>query len=381
MATVRIVKRPEEGKNGKSPLYAVFYCNREKVRIPVGISVTRAEWDENLQKIRGRSKEVKDQNLIIDDTRARISDILVSARLRHQALTKDSFLREYRSPRDFKDFFAFVESVQRAESRTLSMNTCRQHAAVINKLKDYRPGLSFSEITVPMVNGFVSWLRRVGNKESTVWKNISCLKIYVNAAVRAGYITESPFKSIKIRHPKNGIVFLTEEELRRLSVAYSSGSYDGLNLQCLRFFLFLCFTSLHIGDALKLKIQDIRNGELHYIRKKTRQNVCVPVSKSAEKLIEYYRDGRTDGILIPRFAKEQTVNRKLKDICKDIGIDKPISCKAGRHTFATIFYRKNRDILTLQNILGHSTLRMTSVYTHVVDEARIEGVHVFDGIL
>ena len=381
MAVIRITRRPEEGKNGKAPLYAVFYCSREKVRVPIKISVSAQDWDARGEKIRGRSQDVKDNNLIIENTRARISDVLVSARLRHQKLTKESFYRAYNSPSDYRDFYAFVDALQRIESRTLADNTCRQHTSVIKKLKTYRPGLAFHELTPQMVNGFVSWLRKIGNKEATVWKNIKTLKSYVNAAEKAGYIQDNPFASIKIRSVKNEIVFLDEDELKKLLGLYNSNRYDGLCLHSLRFFLFLCFTSLHIGDALKLRIEDIHNGELHYVRKKTRLNVCVPLSDPASKLVEFYRDGRSKGLLIPRFAKEQTINRKLKDICKEAGIDKPVSCKAGRHTVATLYYKKNRDILTLQNILGHSSLRMTMIYAHVVDDVRTAGVHAFDGLL
>ena len=381
MAIIRIIRRPEEGKNGKSPLYAVFYINREKIRIPIRISVTSAEWNEEEEKIHGRSQEVKDNNLIIEDTRARISDVLVSARLRHQKLTKESFFRSYNSPRDFKDFYAYVDALQRIEGRTLAENTCRQHAAVITKLKTYRPGLAFHEITCQMVKGFASWMRKIGNKEATVWKNVSVLKTYVSAAERSGYIQENPFNSIKIRHPKNDIVFLTEDELKTVVSIYYSGRYKELSLQSIRLFLFMCFTSLHIGDALKLKIEDIRNGEIHYTRSKTHLDVCVPLSAPAAKLVEYYREGRSHGILIKRFAKSQTINRKIREICNDAGIDKRVSCKTGRHTFATLYYQKNRDILTLQNILGHSSIRMTTIYAHIIDEVRAEGVHVFDNLL
>lgn len=381
MAVIRIIKRPEEGKNGKSPLYAVFYCSREKVRVPIKLSVSSSEWDPQSEKIRGRSQDVKDRNLIIEDTRARISDVLVTARLRHQKLTKESFFRQYNSPRDYKDFYDFIEALQKIESRTLALNTCRQHSAVLAKLRSYSAGLAFHEITPQMIHGFASWLRKIGNQEATVWKNISCLKTYVNAADRAGYIQDNPFKSIKIRHPKSKIIYLTEPELKRLIDLYNSNHYSGLDLQCLRFFLFMCFTSLHIGDALRLKIDDIRNNEIHYTRGKTRLNVCVPLSAPALKLVEYYKGGRSKGLLIERFAKSQTINRKIRSICTDAKIDKPISCKAGRHTFATLFYQKNRDILTLQNILGHSSLRMTLIYAHVVDEVRSEGVHAFDSFL
>ena len=149
----------------------------------------------------------------------------------------------------------------------------------------------------------------------------------------------------------------------------------------LRFFLFMCFTSLHIGDARAVTIESIFGGELHYSRQKTRAQVAVPLSSPALRLIEYYRGDRRKGLLIEGLPTDQDINRKLKTICGRAGITKKISAKAARHTFATLYYKKNQgDIATLSNILGHSSLAMTMIYAHIDKENRSRGIHVFDDL-
>lgn len=72
------------------------------------------------------------------------------------------------------------------------------------------------------------------------------------------------------------------------------------------------------------------------------------------------------------------MNRYLKEIAKMAEIDKPLTHKVGRHTFATIFLRKTKDIAALKEILGHSDISETLVYAHVLDESKQEGIQCFN---
>ncbi|MCS2862865.1 hypothetical protein NXW13_00660 [Bacteroides thetaiotaomicron] len=75
------------------------------------------------------------------------------------------------------------------------------------------------------------------------WRNMATIKIYVGAAGRGGYMEQDLFSAIKIRRPKSEVVYLTEEELLRLTALYRSGRLEECtpNLPVF-FFLFLCFT-------------------------------------------------------------------------------------------------------------------------------------------
>ena len=78
MAKVTIKRRNEsERADGRAALYAVLNIERIKIRLPLDIAVTGAEWDPVTERIKGRGQEVKDKNLIISNTKAKISDILV----------------------------------------------------------------------------------------------------------------------------------------------------------------------------------------------------------------------------------------------------------------------------------------------------------------
>lgn len=68
MAKVTIKRRNEyERADGKASLYAVLNIRRKKIRIPLDIAVTAAEWDPAAERIKERTQDVKDENLIISN--------------------------------------------------------------------------------------------------------------------------------------------------------------------------------------------------------------------------------------------------------------------------------------------------------------------------
>ena len=65
-----------------------------------------------------------------------------------------------------------------------------------------------------------------------------------------------------------------------------------------------------------------------------------------------------------------------------MGIDKPVSAKAARHTFATLYYKKNGgDLGTLSRLLGHASVTTTMIYAHIMKDTRVLGVSAFDDFL
>lgn len=55
-----------------------------------------------------------------------------------------------------------------------------------------------------------------------------------------------------------------------------------------------------------------------------------------------------------------------------------MSSKSGRHTFATFYLSKTKDIASLKEIMGHSDFRETLIYAHVLDESKQEAIKKFD---
>lgn len=381
MAIISIKRRNEERRDGRAALYAIFHLNREKIRIPLDLYVKACDWDAENERIKGRGHTVHDQNLIIENARGKINDVLVRARLSGLSLSKESFLSIYRQPNSSQSFIDFAQQRLKQNRRALACNTWRQHKSILKKLEEYKQDLQFFEITPEFLKLYVAHLRVIGNGEATIWKNLTVLRGYILAAVRSGFILSNPLESFRVKRAAPNIIYLTEDEFKRLVELYRHEELEEQEQDVLRFFLFMAFTSLHIGDARRVKIEHIYSNELHYVRQKTRVQVAIPLSEPAKQLINYYQGDRTRGDLIQGLPSDQHINRTLKVLCEKVGIYKKISAKAARHTFATLYYKKNKgDLATLSNILGHSSLAMTMIYAHINQENRCQGIHVFDAL-
>jgi len=166
MAKISIKRRKDfERADGRAPLYAVFNIKGEKIRIPVEIAVTAAEWDEDAEQIRGRSSDVKDKNLIISNVRSKISDIFVRARLSGESITKASVLAMYRQPDDGGSFISYAFRHLEELKDGLQPETIRHHKAALKKLEAHAPNLRITgqaESTVHMLNWAIRSVKFLG---------------------------------------------------------------------------------------------------------------------------------------------------------------------------------------------------------------------------
>lgn len=381
MAKVTIKRRNEsERADGRAALYAVLNIERTKIRLPLDIAVTSAEWDPATERIKGRGQEVKDQNLIISNTKAKISDILVRARLTGETLTKEGFIALYRRPAETMNFVDYARRHLDELKTALQPQTMRHHKAALKKLEAYAANLQISDITPEWLQTYAAHLRNhYDNNPGTIRKNMCVIRMHYYAAMRAGKVKTNPFEVYKLPAADPAVIYLTEEELNSLAALYGSGTLPDNEQEVLRFFLFMAFTGMHISDAKGLQIEQIMGGEIHYRRIKTHTRVTIPLSKTSAKLVEYYRAGRGRGNLFRNLPTDQAFNRVIKRVCKRVGISKPVSAKAARHTFATIYYKLNSgDLGTLSKLLGHTSVNTTMIYAHIMKDNRVAGVSAFD---
>lgn len=386
MSTIKTYLRVHSKTQKSGIIWVSFYIGREKINFSTKISCEKSSWSEKKTVVLEKDPNSADKNLIIEQIHARINSVFVKYRLRNRKLTKDGFLRSYNRPDDFENFYDFVESYRKGGSdKMIELSTKKVHDTVIRKIKEQYPYLHFDDIDNRFLDHLYSFLRKdLGNNENTAYKNMATFKKYVRAAWKAGYIDVNPFDEWSIKRCTGKYVFLTEDEMIIFLKAYRKGFFEKKYHEALGLFLFMCFSSVHIGDARKLALEQFTQSNFTYYRIKNRNRkpvpIIVPVSDALNGLLRDIVGTRKHGLIFDHLPADQTLNHYLKHIAHALNVKKEVTLKSGRHTFATFFLRKTKDLAALKELLGHTSMNETMIYAHVMDDAKVEGIRFFNSL-
>jgi len=244
-------------------------------------------------------------------------------------------------------------------------------------LRPYAGDTLLCDLDERFVDGYRAFL--LGQEKlgaATAAHYLDAMKALLTRAVRERLIDRNPSKGMKgIKIPEAKKPWLTIEEIQRL---YDTPVEGGeLADQCRNAFLLSCFTGLRLGDLKSLTWGDITQSPEPAIEKrqnKTQGMVSVPLSPSAWELIKDDRIHKNEELVFPRMTLTKAVNVHQPLIAwrKKAKIARPFGWHAGRHSFAMMTLEASGDIYSVSRLLGHSDVKITSVYLRLTDPRKKE---------
>ena len=146
-------------------------------------------------------------------------------------------------------------------------------------------------------------------------------------------------------------------------------------------------SGMRVSELVELRLENI-NFDIGYVRciGKGRKERIIPIGKRAQEAIKKYCDKArntfaksqiTSILFLSRLGKKmsrQSVWKIIKQCAKKANIKKNIKPHTLRHSFATHLLERGADLRSVQEMLGHSDISTTQIYTHV-DRERLKSVH------
>ncbi|MEW6041182.1 MAG: tyrosine-type recombinase/integrase, partial [Elusimicrobiota bacterium] len=175
---------------------------------------------------------------------------------------------------------------------------------------------------------------------------------------------------------------LTVEEMSKLINSIPEKNERGIRLKAMIELLYA--TGLRVSELAGLLLEnvDLKVGYVRIIGKGSKERI-VPLGRRASYAVERYLEIRNK-----KYSQSKTlfvnnrgnpVNRKsfwktVKKLASAAGIKKHISPHSIRHAFATHLLSGGADLRSLQEMLGHSSIATTQIYTHV-DREHLKEIH------
>ena len=203
---------------------------------------------------------------------------------------------------------------------------------------------------------------------NTVTGKMHRIKAIIHFAQDLELIEKDPLRNIKLKGMTNRKTVLTINELQNLQQLYNEKTLPNHHQNALHIFLIACYTGLRIGDITRLRPHMISNNCIRITQQKTKQTTIIPLTDFAAVLLStpyYIRTG-------------QDLNRVLAAVAATASITKHITMHVGRHTFATVGLRLGMELVSVSKILGHTTIRETQKYLHLLDDHLQEQMNVFN---
>ncbi|MBC8213305.1 MAG: tyrosine-type recombinase/integrase [Candidatus Marinimicrobia bacterium] len=273
------------------------------------------------------------------------------------------------------------------KERNYSQNTVRAYEKDLLNFSEflgkYQNNKNILSTTKSDIQLHLQKLSRNKLSAKTVARHLSTLKSFFEFNFRFNIINSNPARSIKApKIPKTLPHYLREKEAKNLMKLPLSNTLDG----CKEIVILELFysTGIRISELVNIKLQDIglESNEIRIFGKGKKERIVVfgnftqtalknylyQMSKNTRKLNSEYlfpRERLSKRLNTPEHISISKVFKLVKHYLKLLTGDEHLSPHSLRHTFATHLLERGADLMSVKDLLGHSSLSSTQIYTHV----------------
>lgn len=288
-----------------------------------------------------------------------------------------------------KEFLEYCEIAQNKSPKTLE-----NYKHYLKRFEDFlAEDLDPKNLTLQKIQNYRLFLNRLiddkGNQLNIRTQNyhIIALRAFLKYLTKNDVKTLAPEKIELAKIPQRTVEVISREELERIFNAVDHAKKSGYRDTAILETLYS--TGLRVSELASLNRDqvDLKRREF-MVRGKGRKPRIVFLSKNAAEAIEKYikfRDDNLNPLFINNIKKEILEDEKrrlttvsieslVKKYALKAGIIKKVTPHTLRHSYATELLMNGADIRSVQEMLGHSSITTTQIYTHVTDK-KLKEIH------
>lgn len=242
---------------------------------------------------------------------------------------------------------------------------------------------SVKDVTYSIIREYLLYIQQFNYSKTTTSRKIASLRTFYRFLYRERVIDTNP--AVGVHSPKKGKSlpeFLTEKEIEQVLNNIKMESPAGYRNRTILELLYA--TGMRISELSSLNFENLNleENEIKVFGKGSKERIVL-VSERAKKFLETYiktvrylifknqSNNQSDPIFINKTGyrlQPQSVRLAIKDVVEKIELPKHVTPHVFRHSFATKLLENGADLRIVQELLGHSSISNTQIYTHVSTE-------------
>jgi site-specific recombinase XerD len=241
-----------------------------------------------------------------------------------------------------------------------------------------------------VVRDYLAWLMDKGIDKTSMARKLSAVRSFYRFLIQEEIIDKSPIpistsgrkgnrSSMSIKLDKKLPVFLTQEEVNRLIESPDLSTPNGKRDRAILELLYA--SGLRISEIWQLNLGSLKlnENEIRVIGKGSKERVVLMGRPAVQALSDYIYHARhefirgraADALFLNENGKRLSIRGMQKMLLRytaAAGIKKRVHPHTLRHTFATHMLDGGADLRVVQQLLGHSDLSSTQIYTHITKQ-------------
>ena len=282
------------------------------------------------------------------------------------------------SKRYLQEFKLYIEV-----ERNFSKHTVTAYCSDVLSFLVWLNEKDIKEVTYNIIREYLVYIQQFNYSKTTTARKIASIRTFYKFLYRERIIETNP--AIGVQSPKRGKTlpnFLTEAEIEHVLNNIKMDSPAGYRNRTILELLYA--TGMRVSELSSLNFENLNleENEIKVFGKGSKERIVL-VSERAKKFLETYiktvrylifkteNIKQTDPVFINKTGyrlQPQSVRLAIKEVVEKMELPKHLTPHVFRHSFATKLLENGADLRVVQELLGHSSISNTQIYTHVSTE-------------